>query len=169
MTERFDSGACASCELIGGRRQFLKDVALSVATVVAALGMPSSAQALQFVTALSVNEGEIAYPIPAADGVLIDKPNEVILVRHEGAVYAFSLSCPHQKTALKFKEKDNRFECPKHKSKYQLDGTFISGRATRGMDRYAITMTGQEIIVSTGTLYREDKDEAAWAAALVKL
>ena len=169
MSERFNADECASCAINGGRRQFLREAALSVAAVVTALGMPSSARALQFVNALSVNKGEIAYAIPASDGVMIDKPNEVILVRNQGAVYAFSLSCPHQKTALRFKENDNRFECPKHKSKYQPDGTYISGRATRSMDRYALTRQGDEILVSTGILYREDTDKAAWAAALVKL
>lgn len=169
MSDRLTSPACAGCAVVEGRREFVRNAASAVAAVVAALGMPRAAAAMHFVTALSSAGGEIAYAIPAADGVMIDKPNEVILVRHQSAVYAFALSCPHQRTALKFKEKDNRFECPKHKSRYQPDGTFISGRATRGMDRYAIVRKGSEVLVSTGVAYREDKDKAAWIAARVTL
>jgi nitrite reductase/ring-hydroxylating ferredoxin subunit len=108
------------------------------------------------------------YPVPAADGVAFDKDAEVILVRHAGQVYAFNLSCPHQNTALKWVEDDGgRFQCPKHKSKYKVDGTFISGRATRNMDRLGIAKAGSEIEVNLDVLYKQDKQPAEWAAAVV--
>jgi Rieske Fe-S protein len=78
---------------------------------------------------------------------MIDKANQVILVRWQNAVYAFALSCPHQNQALRWDAKETRFQCPKHKSKYQPDGTFISGRATRAMDRYAVRHEGDTIVV----------------------
>ena len=65
-------------------------------------------------------------------------------MRFQGVVYAFNLSCPHQNTALKWQPDDQRFQCPKHKSRYQPDGTFISGRATRGMDRLADPAGGRD-------------------------
>ena len=91
------------------------------------------------------------------------------MVRHQGRAYAFSLSCPHQRTMLKWRADDARFQCPKHKSKYQPDGTFISGRATRGMDRHAIRLQGRELIVDRAVVYRQDKNPAAWKAAFVSL
>jgi nitrite reductase/ring-hydroxylating ferredoxin subunit len=109
------------------------------------------------------------YPLPEADGVMIDKEREVILTRYQGAVYAFKLACPHQKTMLKWKDKDGRFQCPKHKSRYQPDGTFISGRATRGMDRYAVRRQGAQIVVDLRKVFLEDKDKAGWSAAAVRL
>jgi Rieske Fe-S protein len=93
----------------------------------------------------------------------------VILVRWEGALYAFKLSCPHQRTALKWKDNDRRFQCPKHRSRYQPDGTFISGRATRGMDRYAIARDGEGIRVDLTRVYEQDKDASGWNAAMVKV
>lgn len=163
--------ACAACTLRESRREFLRDLTTAVGAVAALLGNPASADALpmQLTSASSANGAEAAYPLPETDGVTIDRDGEVILVRWEGAVYAFRLSCPHQKTALKWKEKDGRFQCPKHKSKYQPDGTFISGRATRGMDRYAIRRRKSEIVVDTSKVYLEDKDEAGWRSAVVKL
>lgn len=111
---------------------------------------------------------ELTYPIPATDGAIIDKTNEVILVRWKGTAYAFALSCPHQNTALRwFDDPDSRFQCPKHKSRYQPDGTFISGKATRNMDRFALRKNGKNLVVNLAKLYRNDKQASEWAGAKV--
>src|ERR1044071_6272935 len=107
---------CTECVLHSSRRDFLR------ASAAALLG----SMTIGWVDALARNGGTISYAIPASDGAQIDKANEVILVRWQANVYAFSLSCPHQHTALRWKEADQRFQCPKHKSKYQPDGVFIS-------------------------------------------
>jgi len=167
MFENENGGSCGACALDSTRREFLREAALAAAAIVAALGMPARAQALGLLRAAWTNGNNVAYPLPSVDGVTIDKEHAIILVRHQGSVYAFSLSCPHQRTALKWKEDDGRFQCPKHKSKYQPDGTFISGRATRGMDRYAVQKKGAEILVDVTKLFREDKEKAEWAAAVV--
>ena len=59
--------------------------------------------------------GNPSYPT-RADGVQIDRAQEVILVRWQSAVYAFNLSCPHQHTALRWNQGDGQFQCPKHHS-----------------------------------------------------
>ena len=163
--------SCTGCSLQDSRREFLREAALRVAAVAAVLGIPARADALamRLASASRASGSTASYPLPAADGAAIDKEREVILVRWQGTVYAFRLSCPHQKTAVKWKAGDGRFQCPKHKSRYQPDGTFISGRATRGMDRYAITRRGDEIIVDVSTVYLEDKDKAGWDSAMVKV
>lgn len=112
---------------------------------------------------------ERRYPVPAADGVFVDEPASVILARRAGAVYAFSLACPHKRTALRWQEGNSRFECPKHKSRYRPDGAFISGRATRSMDRFAIRRDGGSVVVNLDRLYREDRDHTAWQSAVVHL
>jgi cytochrome b6-f complex iron-sulfur subunit len=101
--------------------------------------------------------------------VTVDKAREVILVRHEQTVYAFGLSCPHQKTPLRWSQADGRFQCPKHKSMFKADGAFMDGRATRNMDRYAIRRDGGNVIVDLGKLYREDENRDEWIAAVVRL
>lgn len=163
---------CNDCALRDSRREFLREAALAVAGVAVALGLPSRAHGLDmhFGSALRVRGTKAAYALPSADGATIDKEREVILVRWQGAVYAFALSCPHQRAMLKWKEDDGgRFQCPKHKSKYRPDGTFISGRATRGMDRHALQRSGDEIVVDLAKLWQEDKDKAAWDAAMIRL
>jgi len=112
---------------------------------------------------------ERSYPIPAADGASIDQENDVIIVRQSNHIYAFSLACPHENTALRWRPQDQRFQCPRHESKYQPDGTFISGRATRNMDRFAVRRDGNKIIVDLAKLYRSDQQSAEWTTSVVSL
>lgn len=152
------------------RREFLVRVTTAVAAIMAGLAAsPREAAALPLTLgrALLVRGDEITYPLPAVDGTTIDQDNEVILVRWKGAVYAFNLSCPHQNTALKWLASDGRFQCPKHKSKYQPDGTFMSGRATRNMDRFAVRKEAGKLVVNVARLYESDKQRALWDEAQV--
>src|SRR3954471_7007840 len=121
------------------------------------------------IEALAAQGDERKYPIPAADGVNIDRENQVILARFQGAMYAFNLSCPHENAALRWREEDGRFQCPRHQSKYKPDGTFISGRATRNMDRLGIRREGDQVTVDLSRMFKSDADAAGWAAAVVKL
>lgn len=163
---------CAGCPLDPGRRAFLRDAAAAAAAALAVLGAsPAAALArpLELIAPLGTSAETLTYAIPAADGVTVDRKNEVILARWQGAVYAFNLACPHKNTALRWLPNDGRFQCPKHKSKYRPDGAFISGRATRGMDRFAVRREGASVVVDVDRLYKQTDDPRAWAAAAVRL
>lgn len=164
--------ACAGCALVD-RRSFLHGgVAAAIGALLALGAEPAQAAALRVVFATGVRRGAdqlLTYPIPTADGATIDKENQVILVRFGGKAYCFNLACPHQNTALRWHPDDVQFECPKHHSKYRPDGTFISGRATRGMDRFPIKQDDGNLVVDVDQMIRQDKDPAGWAAAFVTL
>ena len=153
------TGSCGDCAAVP-RRAFLSDASLFIAC---------AALPIELLSALQVLGDEAVYAIPARDGAGIDGERAVIVVRYQNAVYAFVLWCPHQRTALRWYEDMQRFECPKHHSKYQPTGTFIEGRATRGMDRYALRKSGDTVVVDLATVYQQDKDLAGWDAAVVKL
>jgi Rieske Fe-S protein len=91
----------------------------------------------------------------------------VIVVRYQAHMYAFNLACPHQNQALKWLPKEGRFQCPKHQSKYQPTGTFMTGRATRNMDRLAVRLDGTALVVDVNRMFQSDKDPAGWSAATV--
>lgn len=162
---------CTGCAVHPDRRSFL----MSAASVLAALAFQglvpraASARDVGGVRAV-VTDGaaqERVYPIPPTDSVQIDKSEGVIIVRHTGVLYALSLSCPHQNTALRWNDGNSTFQCPRHKSRYQPDGSFISGRATRAMDRFAVHRAGDTLVVNLDALYEQDANAAEWAAAKV--
>lgn len=160
------------CPVSPDRRRFLRDSFITVAGTMVALGMSSSAalaMPLEFTRAERRQGSMRSYAIPAGDGAQIDNDNQVILVRWQNSVYAFNLACPHQNTALKWDDSDHHFHCPKHHSEYQPDGTFIRGRATRGMDRFAIQRASAAVQIDLDKLYQQDQNPAQWAAAVIKL
>ncbi len=155
------------------RRDFLRAGALALASL-GLLGLGArSAEAMDVreVSPLSSKRtdgrAEKRYPVPTVDGVSIDKDNDLIVARAAGKVYAFALSCPHQNTALRWNADEKLFTCPKHKSHYRADGSFIDGRSTRDMDRLAVHKDGQTIVVDVDTLYQQDLNAAQWAAAFI--
>lgn len=159
--------SCDGCEL--GRRAFLRNAVAAVAAAAAALGLPAAAAHAVTLAARPAAVGQTrVYPLPPQDGATIDRDNDVILMRWQGNVYAFSLACPHQNTALRWLDGDGRFQCPKHKSKYRPDGTFIEGRATRGMDRFPVRREGDTVVVDLERLLKQSDDPAGWAAAVAK-
>jgi nitrite reductase/ring-hydroxylating ferredoxin subunit len=168
-TKKGSTSGCDGCALTD-RRSFLVTTARLIAAALAGIGLDSERAAalpVHSVIPLRSGEADSVYPIPATDGVTIDRDNDVIVVRYQGKVFAFSLACPHQNTALRWLQADNRFQCPKHKSKYAPDGTFLSGRATRSMDRFALRKDGTNIVVDTNRMLQQDKNAKEWEAAWV--
>jgi Rieske Fe-S protein len=166
------SHGCAGCGGTTSRRHALGQV--STAALAAMIGVelwPGSARAVPVAEASGEPAGPAtaSYPVPAADGVTIDRDNQVILVRFQQHAYAFNLACPHENTALRWKEREGLFQCPRHESRYKPDGTFVSGRATRDMDRLAIRRDGDRLVVDLDRMFRSDQQAQEWAAATVAL
>ena len=163
-----DDHRCDACERGGRtRRQFL-ETAGYLAGMIALLGLsPRDARALPILRTRGESSGaqEKRYPIPAADSVNVDHEEQVIVVRAQGHVYVFNLACPHQQAAVKWLPNDNRFQCTKHDSKYTPEGVYMSGRATRNLDRFVIRKDGNSIVVDLDHVIQSDKDPSAWAAA----
>lgn len=172
--EEMRTDECAGCP-VANRREFLRDAAIAIAGIAASLGFARTASALpehfevRAARALRRLGAARTYAIPATDGVQIDRDADVIVVRWQDAAYAFNLSCPHQNTALRWDDADHQFQCPKHHSKYQPDGAFITGRATRAMDRFSIRREGDALVVDVDAMHKRDEDPAGWSAAMVKL
>jgi nitrite reductase/ring-hydroxylating ferredoxin subunit len=172
MSDKHDLScdACAACPSAPSRRTFLQ-IATGFVITAAALGLSATeADALPVTFAEGQpSDAERRYPMPASDGVTIDKTAQVIVVRYQGHVYAFNLACPHQNQMLRWLPNEGRFQCPKHESKYQPTGTFINGRATRHMDRLAVRVDAGALVVNLDKMFMSDKDPAAWAAATITI
>ena len=78
----------------------------------------------------------------------------------EGHYFALSQKCPHLGCRVPFCDSSGRFECPCHGSVFDVAGEYIKGPAPRGMDRYELTLDGDQLVVDTGALIRgPDRDE----------
>ena len=170
-----DGQPCDGCPVATGRRAFLRDAGIAAAAAIAAItiGRPALAFA-QSVTEIAPIAGstgpmERAYTIPSTDSVAVDVPNEVILARWEGHMYAFSLKCPHKGARLEWRNDEERVYCPKHKARFTAAGSHVSGRGSRDLDRYAIRRGGTGIVVDFGQVYRSDTDRDAWNRAVVSV
>jgi nitrite reductase/ring-hydroxylating ferredoxin subunit len=169
MERMAESDACSNCEL-QSRRSFVARATAAIAMATVLMPGVARASALPRVVMRPTPralDGAVRLPIPTSDGATIDVPNEIILVRIGTQCMAFALSCPHQRAMLRTKRGDSSFQCPKHKSEYRADGTFVRGRATRNMDRYQIRRDGAELVVDTDSLIKSDEASAAWVAAVV--
>ena len=128
---------------------FLRQVTAILAGVAGSLRIGPARLAslpIAFARGLPTGAEEASYPIPGADGVTIDKEREVILARYEQSVYAFALSCPHQKTPLRWHEAGASLPVPQAQEQVSSPtGSFSEGRATRNMDRYAIRREGDNV------------------------
>ena len=112
---------------------------------------------------------EKRFPLPAADSVNVDRGSQTILVRFQNNIFAFALACPHEHAAVKWLPKDHRFQCTKHDSQYQPNGTYTAGRATRNLDRFAVRKEDAMIVVDLTHWFESDKDPSGWASAVVQV
>ena len=60
--------------------------------------------------------------------------------------------CVHLGCTVPFRDDCVSFKCPCHGSHYNVDGEYIDGPAPRSLDRFAMSFSGSDVIVSTGTL-----------------
>jgi len=169
-----DPSACTNClaqatDAATSRRNFIRRIGATMSIAALGLGAGDAALPVMLADAVATAGTERQYPIPAADSVTIDHKNQIIVVRYQEHLYAFNLACPHEHVALKWLPKDGRFQCPKHDSKYQPNGVFIGGRATRNMDRFGVHVENEMLAVDVSRFYESDKNPAGWTAATVAL
>lgn len=153
------------------RRSFLHRAGLcGLALACSAALVPADLAALPIVGIEGAGDAaEKSYPLPASDSVSIDRAAAVILVRYQGHAFALRLGCPHQNAAVKWLQQEGRFQCSKHDSKYTPEGTYISGKSTRNLDRFPIRRDGAALLVDTAKVFQADTDPAGWAGAAVTL
>ena len=71
------------------------------------------------------------------------------LVNADGHFFALSQKCPHLGCRVPFCESSGRFECPCHGSVYDIGGEWIHGPAPRGMDRFPLSLDGENLVADT--------------------
>ena len=89
--------------------------------------------------------------LPAVGSPPVLKPDAKFWISNtDKGLLALSQVCVHLGCLFKWSDTNGRFECPCHGSKYQADGTYISGPAGRSLDRYIVTVTTPGGPIKTG-------------------
>ena len=60
--------------------------------------------------------------------------------------------CVHLGCTVPFKDSCASFKCPCHGSHYNVDGEYLDGPAPRSLDRFQISLQGDNVVVNTGVL-----------------
>lgn len=163
------------CHRVLDRRAFLTDASRAAVLILAALGAAprlldaSPGTALGEIMPVAVRARTVIYPVPDADGAVVDVGNRVLLIRAAGRAYAFSLECPHRGAVLQWRSGQGQVVCPKHKAQFSAAGVYESGRRTRSLDRFALRREGATLVVDLATLVQSDTDPAGWTNAAVVL
>ena len=172
MHKHSNASDCGECPVArASRRAFLRDVAAAVvgALAIGAASAPSLALAESLVETKGISRrgNQKTYMLPRSDSIAIDTSDEVVIARWQNRVYAFSLRCPHRGTKLEWRAAEGRIFCPKHKARFQPNGSHDSGRQSRDLDRYALRLQGDALVVELDRLYRSDRDPEAWRTAVI--
>jgi cytochrome b6-f complex iron-sulfur subunit len=69
-----------------------------------------------------------------------------------GGFMALYQRCVHLGCRVPWCESSQWWECPCHGSKYNQAGEYKEGPAPRGLDRFAITLQGQQVVVDTSKI-----------------
>jgi cytochrome b6-f complex iron-sulfur subunit len=75
-----------------------------------------------------------------------------VLEGMQAGVVALYQKCVHLGCRVPWCKSSQWFECPCHGSKYNRVGEKKGGPAPRGLDRFAVSVTGGQIVVDTGKL-----------------
>jgi len=85
---------------------------------------------------------------------LTDQLSSESFVKDKDGSYWVALyqRCVHLGCTVPFRDDCDSFKCPCHGSHYNVDGEYLDGPAPRSLDRFAMSFSGEDVIVSTGTL-----------------
>ena len=87
--------------------------------------------------------------VPESTAVYI-RSAQTYLTKIDDEVVALWQRCPHLGCRVAWCESSGEFECACHGSRFSRAGDVRSGPSPRGMDRFAVTATGDLVEVDTG-------------------
>src|SRR5947209_2570455 len=78
---------------------------------------------------------------------------ETIIKDSDGSYWiALYQRCVHLGCTVPFRNDCVSFKCPCHGSHYHVDGEYLDGPAPRSLDRFALSFSGENVLVDTGSL-----------------
>ena len=102
------------------------------------------------------------YPDDYEDGKVVDryKSKNTWLVKHEGRIYALSTTCTHLGCTPNWLEREQKFKCPCHGSRFYITGINFEGPAPRPLERWAVSIGEDgQIVVDKSKKFQEERNE----------
>ena len=81
------------------------------------------------------------------DGWLLHPSENILLVNIGGVNSAYSSSCPHSGCTREWGYSNSTFTCNCHFSRFQADGSLISGPAGRGLTKLTVEQDGDTVSI----------------------
>jgi len=93
-------------------------------------------------------------PLLLSGTALSDQLNSEKFVKDsDGSLWvALYQRCVHLGCTYAFRDDCVSFKCPCHGSHYNVDGEYLDGPAPRSLDRFALSFSGDSVVVDTGSL-----------------
>lgn len=76
-----------------------------------------------------------------------DKPG-LLVNTSGGELLAFNAVCSHLNCTVQFDPPANHIWCPCHNGRFDLNGRVISGPPPKALEKYAVNVRGEDIVVS---------------------
>jgi cytochrome b6-f complex iron-sulfur subunit len=85
-------------------------------------------------------------------GVLSILSARTYLTKEGDEILALWSRCPHLGCRVPWCESAGEFECPCHGTRFNRIGEHRSGPAPRGMDRFPVSVEGDQVVIDTGVV-----------------
>ena len=82
------------------------------------------------------------------DGITYLKQNQTFIYKQDKQIKIFDAHCTHMGCILNFDTKQKNFNCPCHKSRFDIDGTKLKGPAKRNLDNIAFKIKNKTLIIN---------------------
>lgn len=132
------------------RKEFISNIGLSIAAIctgcLAACSKSVSApSSVNFTIDLSVALTNIGDSVTKS-GVIVVR---ISASNNPGSFSAVQVACTHEGAAVNYNKSASEFLCPLHGSRFSLSGAVLQGPATRSLQQYNISITGNILTVTS--------------------
>lgn len=81
------------------------------------------------------------------DGITNIQKSQIFVYKKENQIDVYDAHCTHMGCILNFNNKTEQFNCPCHKSRFDIDGTKLKGPAKRDLDKIAFKIKNKTLFI----------------------